>query len=552
VEINFKVEDLPAQETSCWHDLFVNPFIVYDFPIRKRDFGVGLEISVEMMARLGGAAHHVEYAGGILIKGFSAMFVPLKRVGNSVQWHFISTHDGSRLPYWQVDEHCPDKALLAQVDQEAIGTTRAFLGWWGNTVVQLGSSEPKYDEISWTELKEPGQSALFSGANIGFQTFGTGELNSTVGPKESKLCISRSGPYQRIVKYASNTPVVLFDPASNDRRGWLVPASSVIAHVALTRQTREGPKHVPKLKPVALTEADLSINEATEKMIFENAPVVLSRDSSSTSDYCFRDLVLEIWSILELLIDQGVRKDNTAGVAFQLPPKRRLRGWEFMDIVSQKSPMRLKETVVSKSAGNWTEFAQDIDAIVLFASGFQDLIIPRSINERQLCRSWSKVPTEKDYLTTTVQMLETLYEQAGSMQNRKYLTSTHLQWHRGPKLFEECDQRPSGGCKCDRVQQILKGSTKLGAIRHPGPLPAHGAVVFGKPSYGLKQSYTYEEDRIAPVICAQEDTLLDKQENSRKKKTMKVLETLLGSTNITRTNVSAPAASIVTKENKVD
>ena len=41
-------------------------------------------------------------------------------------------------------------------------------------------------------------------------------------------------------------------------------------------------------------------------------------------------------------------------------------------------------------------------------------------------------------------------------------------------------------------------------------------------------------------INAQEDTLLDKQENSRKKKTMKVLETLLGSTNITRTNVSAP------------
>lgn len=262
MEITFKVEDLPAQETSCWHDLFVNPFIVYDFPIRKRDFGVGLEISVKMMARLGGAAHHVEYAGGILIKGFSAMFVPLKRVGNSVQWHFISTHDGSRLPYWQVDERCPDRALLAQVDQEAIGTTRAFLGWWGNTVVQLGSSEPKYDEISWTELKEPGQSALFSGASIGFQTFGTGELNFTVGPK-----------------------------------------------------------HVPKLKPVALTEADLSINEATEKMLFENAPVVLSRDSSSSSDYCFRDLVLEIWSILELLIDQGVRKDNTAGVAFQLPPK---------------------------------------------------------------------------------------------------------------------------------------------------------------------------------------------------------------------------------------
>ncbi|KAG4443521.1 hypothetical protein IFR05_000994 [Cadophora sp. M221] len=382
VSISFKVDELPSQETSCWHDL-LNPVIVENFPIPKRQAEVGLEIPIEMMAALGGAAHHVVYEGGILIKGFSAMFVPLKRIGDCVQWHFISNSDGSRLPYWEVDGRCPGRALLDQVDEKSVRSTRDFLGWWGETTCQLGSRGMDYENISWTELKEPDRAAKFSGGSIGFQMFGTGELNFSVGSKDSKLHISRPGPYQMIVKYASNTPVVLFDPVKTDRRGWLVSAASVIAHIALTRHARKTSKLDGILKHI--TEDGLNANEAAEKMLYENAATVLSLDPFDNSSYTFKDLVLGIWAILEMLMDKRVKGDSSPGQSVHLNTSKLLQGWEFMDIVSEKSPMQLKETMMSKSAGNWTDFAQDISAIILFATGFQDLIIPHVTEKRDLC-----------------------------------------------------------------------------------------------------------------------------------------------------------------------
>jgi hypothetical protein len=422
----------------------------------------------------------VEYDGGVLLKGFSSMFVPLKRTGDSIQWHFIRTEDDKRLPFWEVDERCPGRALLDTIDLESISSTRAFLGWWGMTSTHLGTENAKYENIDWTATKEPVACAAFSGGSIGFQNFITGDLKFSVGPKDSKLHISRTGPYQRIIKYASKTPVVLYD--TEERRGWLVPSSAVIAHIAQTRHFRERFSIQQKLVHINPADPRLDIYEAAEMMLSENSSTALGEDDAGNPNFYFRDLVLGVWSILESLMDKAVKTGLSAESTLRWPTRKSLQGWEFMDIVDEISPLRLKEALIKKTCGGWVDLATDINAIVLFASGFEDIIKPAEWSLKGLCHMWRAVPKEKDYLTAGMTTINKLFEQSGSRLTRKHLTSTHLQWHRGTVLFEKyCASDGSFRCTCERLQQILPDSELTFGNTIPlGNLEKRGAVIFGQ------------------------------------------------------------------------
>jgi len=160
-----------------------------------------------------------------------------------------------------------------------------------------------------------------------------------------------------------------------------------------------------------------------------------------------------------------------------------------MDVVDERSPVRLKETTIQKSNGGWIDFARDLNAIVLFASGFEDIIKPSQDTLAGLCHQWKRVPRDKDYLTASVSILSKLYEEAGSRLTRKHLTSTHLQWHRGQALFEPCPNRASYECTCDRLQQIFHESLlSFGKVNPPGFLEEQGAVIFGQSKHSTNFS----------------------------------------------------------------
>ncbi|KAH7312038.1 hypothetical protein BKA65DRAFT_600911 [Rhexocercosporidium sp. MPI-PUGE-AT-0058] len=529
IDITFCLGDLAPSQTSCWQDLFVDPVISYNFPIQHRGSGFGLELPLQMMAALGGAAHRVEYHGGIVIKGFSAMFVSLKRTNDCVQWHFISNNDGSRLRYWEVYERCPGRALLDQVDHESLDSTRAILGWWGATRTKLGSANSNYDNLSWTELEPPNRSAIFSGGSIGFQMIGTAGLAFSVGSKDSKLHISRSGPYQNIIQHAALTPVILFNPDESDKRAWLVPASSVITHIVQTKFSHRKFKVDGTDICITPTSIDEDVYEAAENMLCKNASTVLSCETWDPNPYCFRDLVLGTWSILEMLIDQDITREATSGQTLHGTTRNRLQGWEFMGIVAES----------------------DINAIVLFAHGFDDLITPRRTNQTGLCQLWNSIPRQKDYLTTTVSMLENLYEQAGSKHSRKYLTSTRLQWHRGQLLFEDCTDHTSPICSCDRVQQILRESSMtFGTIPSSGPLPEHGAVVFGRSRHPFKQAQSSEEKGNSSTLLDQDNASLTSVSTSKTQKVRKLTAWLKHKA--LKTKKPSPAITAVIPENEVE
>ncbi len=130
----FEFQDIESDHNvnrngSCWLPLFRNPVIVKGYPILARiQEERGLEIPLNMMAGLGEASRVTDFDGGFLIKGFCALFCPVKRIKDSILWHYLFQQDGSRIPYLAADQRCPNRARHG-IDTSCLQLSRHFLGW---------------------------------------------------------------------------------------------------------------------------------------------------------------------------------------------------------------------------------------------------------------------------------------------------------------------------------------------------------------------------------------------------------------------------------------
>jgi hypothetical protein len=335
----------------------------------------------------------------------------------------------------------------------------------------LGSNTADYENIDYSGAGDADSPLKFSGATLGFQQFGVAQLDFTLGPKDGKCHFQRNGPYKRILAAAEKTPIVLYDTAES--RAWLMPASSVMLHVAHHRNWLESFEVDGKrIKLLSTSPNDPSAKEA----LLKNASIELS----DREQYTFKDMVIDIWSLLEFLIDQNVRRDRTPGAMVRGTLRDVVQGFEFKAVAEERSPFRQKQTVIEKTSGGWPTLARDIDALVLFANGYGDVLRPLKDSNQGLCNSWQSVPKWNDYLATTVKTLKDLFDVAGCRLNQTYLTSTHLQWHRGnSSLFEPCKMPGEYRCQCDRLQEIIPKSA-VGQVVPPGILIDDGAVIFGR------------------------------------------------------------------------
>lgn len=487
--VKFETFDLPEEEQSCWLPIFTNPVIARGFPTPERMKGEqGLEVPLEIMAALSGARHVTEFEGGLVLKGFSVMLVPAKRHKQSIQWHLLRYSDDDRMPYRQLRTECLKRALLEEVDCESLRDTRAFLGWWKLSETHLGTRGAAYDNIDWSPAGEAKRPARLSGANLGFQTMITGQLNFILGAKDGRLHFSQKGPFQRIVQCAEKTPVVLYD--LEDHRAWFVPALDVILHIVQTRH--HSAPYTTNEEKVELTPVDPKSGRgaAAEAVAANEMRKLYERDVAAGKDYYYKDAILDIWSQMERLMEKDDSIEACRGLALHGTMQNKIHGWEYMSLVNEKNYWR-KEATIAKSSGGWVDLINDIDALVLFATGFGDVIRPVSGLER-LCPQWRSLPKSKDYLAAGVPIMELLYSEAGSRLSRKHLSTTHLQWHRRSTLFEQCDYTGPGRCECDRTQQIYHDSllTTFGRVRPPGKLEENGCVLFGQAHHSLKPTKT--------------------------------------------------------------
>lgn len=142
-KLDFRPENLAPEELrqngTCWHNLFKNPVIVKGFPILAREHHKsGLEIPLNMMARLGEATRATQFDGQLQIKGFSTMFVPTQRICNSVLWHFLYNENETRMPYLPAKNGSLTCARLDTVNYSCLESTRSFLGWVSSVRLQTG------------------------------------------------------------------------------------------------------------------------------------------------------------------------------------------------------------------------------------------------------------------------------------------------------------------------------------------------------------------------------------------------------------------------------
>ena len=129
---------------SCWRSMFKNPAIVKGFPILVRSNGErGLEIPLNMMAGLGMTDQVITFGNGLVLKGFSSMFVPVKCSKESVQWHFIfnediSNVDEGRISYLEADKRCSSRLSSEALDSSFLEAARHIVGWSSSVEMLTG------------------------------------------------------------------------------------------------------------------------------------------------------------------------------------------------------------------------------------------------------------------------------------------------------------------------------------------------------------------------------------------------------------------------------
>lgn len=486
-DLTFANTDLHETEQSCWYALFSNPVIAHAWPIPGRDNDeIGLDITVRLMAALAGATHAFDFEGGFVLKGFSAMLVPIKSYSNSTQWHLIQNEKGGHIDYAEVRSQCPERALLAEVNLESLLSKRAFLGWWKAADTLLGTADVAYAEIAYSGVKPPGRSAKISGASLGFSQYLSGAATFGFGRKDGRLHISRTGGLKQILDYAEEVPVCLYD--SVGKRGWLGAATDALLHIACAKQKEKA--FVIDNVPISFTYADPHSHghKASRNAMTKMKSLILEvGGKTGGGDFCFGDLIEELWAVLDRLGAESSVVEDAPGITVKLTLEGKLQGWELMDLVRPVSDFCPRKTVLRATHGGWSDLIPDISAIVLFASGLGEVIRPR-VEDKGLCALWRTMPKGKDYLAASIPILEKLHKRTGPPKNHKYMLSHRLCWHSPSIIFESCaESKRSNSCTCYRLQELIPDSfTTVGNIKAPyTPLVQEGCVIFGRAEHPL-------------------------------------------------------------------
>ncbi|KAF9765374.1 hypothetical protein IL306_002345 [Fusarium sp. DS 682] len=304
------------------------------------------------------------------------------------------------------------RALTDTVDFETLRSTRAIVGWCRRARKVIGREDAKYATIDYSTTRPFSSGVNISGGSLGFQQFAAAQVNFTLGPKDTRVVFRRSGTFRKVLKLAGRSHVLLQD--TEDKRAWLVNADDVILHIIQTRLYRDQPYTEP---PILLEYLDTACKTLENN---ENRQIPSSGETVSV-------MVADIWSMLEILLDQAIGLNKTPDRSIKIPFQKDIVGFEFMGIVEERSPLETKQYTAKSASGGWTRLVKDTGTLVLIAKGFQDLIVPET-HSRDDCLTWRKMPKGEDYLGTTVTSLMDFYTMAGSKSDLRHLTSSGLYW----------------------------------------------------------------------------------------------------------------------------
>jgi hypothetical protein len=494
--IEFVQKPLVDVERTCWLPMFYNPVVAKGWPIPWREnHELGLEMPLEMMAMLIGAENAVEYGSGLILKGFSSMLVPVALQNKSVQWHLVSNMDGRRMRYSEVRARCPKRLSMDEFNKDSLLSTRAFLAWSPSSESYLGTRTVQYEHVAQTEASLSSRAVKMTDISVGFQNWGAGSVSFSVGLKDRPRRISRASRLEMTLNAADQMHVCLYDFAS--KRAWLVSGTETLLHLIHLKHMKR--PYCSRGVTLQLSYADPAFDGATASRtaLMEMASTPIFSDKSiSVDDYCVKDLIRELWLRLEVLEGDDEESGITVGMGFG----GKLKGYEMMDLVTDKGVLRQRETKLKKTNGGWLDLVKACDGVVLFGSQFGDLIKPTSCM-KALCASWTNLPPSKDYLATTVHKLLQIF---GQEDEQGHLSLFGLRIHKASLLFEDCPSQSSKTCRCERLQQIISKSLfSIQAFRTvvpPGPLTEMGCLIIGRACKKLRQSNSSLKEQVSSIL----------------------------------------------------
>ena len=127
----------------CWKEMFLNPTIVKGYPIMHREADIyGLEIPLKTMMDLVQTTKITWNQRLPILKGFSAMIVPIQLRGDCLQWHLLFNKDKSRISYNDSRLRGIERDNLDKIRTIDLEVVRHFVGWCRQVDNVIGMSVP--------------------------------------------------------------------------------------------------------------------------------------------------------------------------------------------------------------------------------------------------------------------------------------------------------------------------------------------------------------------------------------------------------------------------
>ncbi|KAF2494968.1 hypothetical protein BU16DRAFT_462498 [Lophium mytilinum] len=515
--IDFPIQLLANEEAlpgQCWHGMFRNPVMVQGFPIStKHAHELGLEMPLNMIAKLTAADYANEFDSRVFIKGYSAMLVATRVAKDLMIWHYLYNRSGKWISY--LDNHIPksDDISLLQLD-----SSRHVVGWSSDCSYYAGAKDAQYS-IDGTGLRKPRPGGLLEKLNVSGGKWLSVGMSIAVGVRDVPSHLPRNG-YIPSLKLLHTKYVVLWDEAV--KKGWLVNGTSALLHLvraSLDISATDSFASRFLFDPSKMHNAseynprsaiEVLINEENMRLPIYPGEIEASEEEekkqrgheieesttlkSKKNSYLFVDLVKEHYNILFHIIEHQTRAAGENGIKIKVRVRKHLEGWDFLDVAKGRDFHPRVATLNALGYG-WVDFVRSIGAVTLLGRGFGDIIKPTEFPG--MCPRWNSLPPARYYLAASVVDLKEIMSEFGS----KWLDPPEpvhgLVWHCPGDVVATCQ------CSGGRFRRLFKNHNdpvqvfyprkwhQSLCLGEPGRLADAGAVVFG---HNIGWKYRWKED----------------------------------------------------------
>ncbi|KAK8224471.1 hypothetical protein HDK77DRAFT_363620, partial [Phyllosticta capitalensis] len=404
------------QEGTCWHGLFRSPVIAHGDPHSNCEGHLGLKIPLDMLARSIGTSRAMEFEGGLLLKGFSAILFPTRLVDDTITWHLVFNEDGSHISF--LDERvrkiqADQTRKITLADLQSVKTH--VVGWCPTAKSFAGYPSADYP-VAPSGCPERIANVRVEKLGISAGQYITGSATISPGERAAPLLKnSATDSYQMNVMFISEKLVLLYDVG--EQRGWLVNGATAVLHLVVASwkyllSTEVESTVLSKVEALSLDQTHSARSAVKILLGKDNMELPILPGHTKEEKYTFRQEVERAMLLLEQAFTYQELEQYKPGFELKNPfTTDRLAGFDFAEVSKPVFSPRRRFAELQVASRGWAKVIKKSKTVVLFGKGFGNLIEPA---DRQ-CDAWSSVPTGQGYIASRIEDLEWIKSDAEIM-----------------------------------------------------------------------------------------------------------------------------------------